>query len=304
MYDYTPIIFAIYEKSFPLVELLIEKGAKVTFVGNEEDDDDEEREGREGGGGGGEEYDSNSPLINAIETLSIPIVQRLIEKGANVNLIDQSGYNPLVYAIDTQSLEMVKLLVEHGANIHHHIEDDYGREITMLTYAIILGYLDIIRYLISCHAEISFDGDYTYTDLVNTIHRHGQTEIFGDLAKYEYEELRNGFTSGLLKSIIMGDILFQRWNKLELLEELSRQHLDFNAKDSEGNTALVYAIEIGDGPIANFLIDHGADLTNRNQRGESIFDISAQTTQTYWGQKIYERLVQQIKNERTSHLNF
>lgn len=277
IYEYTPIFYAICEKSLPLIQLLVAKGAEVNING---------------------EFDDNSPLINAIETGSLPIIQLLIDKGADTNLIDQSGYNPLVYAIDTKSLEIVQLLVSHGADIHHVLEDDYGREITVLTYAIILGYVDIIRYLMACEAEITFEFEYTYTNLIHAIAKHGKVELFGDLANYT---MLPGFMGRLLQTVMLSEEEKEkekekedgtlRWrSKIELLEILANQQLDLNAKDSQGNTALVYAIEVGNGPVAEFLIEHGADLRSVNDDGESIYDISAKYSDTYWGQRIFNRI--------------
>ena len=55
------------------------------------------------------------------------IIQLLLTNGANLNLIDTSGWTPLTYAIDDpdnvealekDNIEIVKLLVENGANIN------------------------------------------------------------------------------------------------------------------------------------------------------------------------------------------
>ncbi len=44
-------------------------------------------------------------------------VQRLLDHGANVNAIDENGWQPLHEAVHSGQLDIVKLLVERGADI-------------------------------------------------------------------------------------------------------------------------------------------------------------------------------------------
>jgi len=228
-------------------------------------------------------HDDNSPLISAVEAKSCPIMQLLLDNDADVNFVNQSGFTALVYSMETNNLPLVKLLVEHGANINEIIENEYGQEITILNLAIIIGDMEIIHYLMENNAEISFENDYSYYDLISDIHHNGKIELFKDLANYNL----NQFSSQLFLTIIYGNI---QWNKLELLKILVDLQFDMNVKDVNGNTPLVYAIKVSDGPIANFLIDHGASLNETNNYGDSIYDLSYRSSDSYWGRIIYNRI--------------
>ena len=88
------------------VRLLIENGADVNYQRNE--------------------YFSVSPLISACrERFNIKLVQFLIIKGADVNLIgsDENGYSctPLIYACRCGNLEIVQVLVNAGADVNKRI---------------------------------------------------------------------------------------------------------------------------------------------------------------------------------------
>jgi len=255
----SPLTWAIYEKSLSLVKLFIELGVNINL------------------------YDDNSPLISAIEIGYLPIIQFLIKNGADVNFIDPDGYSALVYAMEKNQLPIIKLLIQHGANYNLVVEDEYGLEITILNLAIIIGDIDIIKYLMENHAEITFDGELNYSNLVDAIYNNGKPEIFNLLKNYNIPN----FESELFQAIIYGHI---QWNKLDLLNILIKFHFDINVKDVNGDTPIVYAIENGNGLIANYLIDCGVNLTNINNYGESIYDISYRNSDSYWGQQIYNKI--------------
>ncbi|KAL6622108.1 ankyrin, partial [Neocallimastix sp. 'constans'] len=90
-----------------------------------------------------------TPLIKAIrsnkytEEQKFYIVKRLLEKGSNVNSIDNSGRSPLVYAIDHKYTSIVKLLIKNGANIYIKSKD--GK--SLLENVINSGNYNNIKYL-------------------------------------------------------------------------------------------------------------------------------------------------------------
>lgn len=79
---------------YDMVKLLIEAGASVNGVERHE-----------------------SPLMGAVGNGEMPIAEYLIQKGANVNVVDPaSGESLLGMAVLSRQSEMVKLLLEHNAN--------------------------------------------------------------------------------------------------------------------------------------------------------------------------------------------
>ena len=81
----------------------------------------------------------------------IEIVKFLLEKGANVNIIDNYGNTPLLWAIDKKHLEMVKLLIENGANLN--VENNIGG--TPLHIAVDKEHVGIARLLIINGVDIN-----------------------------------------------------------------------------------------------------------------------------------------------------
>lgn len=108
---------------------------------------------------------SNSCLFFAIEKNQYEIVEYLLSKGCDVNSI-HSGYfekckTALMYAAEYSSLPVVQILVEKGANIHARD----GTMQTALFYALGSDNIDIFNYLVEKGANV-FDLDATGTNLL------------------------------------------------------------------------------------------------------------------------------------------
>ena len=97
------------EVSFEICKLLVRHGADVNYISLDYDED------------GPDEW---SPLCAAIEFENIPVVQLLIESGADVNLtmrgvVDESDErSPLLMALHEGSIPIIKLLLENGADVN------------------------------------------------------------------------------------------------------------------------------------------------------------------------------------------
>jgi|GEM_PF-5919218 ankyrin repeat protein len=85
----------------------------------------------------------------AILANRLDITRYFVEKGANINKGDNSGYTPLHLAVAKLNLEMVKLLVEKGADINNqntaqgysplHLAASDDRAASILEYLIAKG---------------------------------------------------------------------------------------------------------------------------------------------------------------------
>ncbi|ORX71041.1 ankyrin [Anaeromyces robustus] len=93
-----------------------------------------------------------SLIANAIQESSLTIVELLIKYGANPEFIDGNKNPPLNYAIQEKSESIVKLLISHGADAN--FIDLFN--ISSLAYAIQEKSLPIIKYLIDHGADINF----------------------------------------------------------------------------------------------------------------------------------------------------
>lgn len=90
-------------------------------------------------------YEGRTPLHAAASRGVVPIVKYLIDKGADINAIDDVGVPPLHAAAQSGSLETVKLVVGGGANIR---AVDASKQ-TALHRAVFGGNRDVFKLLIS-----------------------------------------------------------------------------------------------------------------------------------------------------------
>ena len=89
------------------------------------------------------------PLQWAIFTGAIGVAQELIEHGANVNYISDSGEPLLQTAVDSDNSQVVELMIMNGANVNMKNADGDGP----LHWAANTGAVDIIRMLLYNEAD-------------------------------------------------------------------------------------------------------------------------------------------------------
>lgn len=61
--------------------------------------------------------DGMTALHCACGTAAVPVVRYLIERGANINVLDDHGWSPLHNAAYANSLDVARILLEHGADV-------------------------------------------------------------------------------------------------------------------------------------------------------------------------------------------
>jgi ankyrin repeat protein len=69
-----------------------------------------------------------TPLIYAVENNNLPLTKFLLDKGADVNLEPKDSYKPLYFAIVNKSIDVAELLLQHGANpnVAHEPNEVHG----------------------------------------------------------------------------------------------------------------------------------------------------------------------------------
>jgi len=94
-------------------------------------------------------------LRQATETGSLEMVKRLVERIGDLTRIKKGALDEATYkAVLLGHLEILKYLIEQGANIHAVYTDSYQSQDNLLSAASRLGNLEIVKYLVSQEADV------------------------------------------------------------------------------------------------------------------------------------------------------
>ena len=97
------------------------------------------------------ETSETSALSSAVENENKKVVTALIKAGADPNLVDRSRLTPLSRAVNTRDQEVVKMLIEAGASIH----PPDGIPYSPMYFAIGSGDVRMVEFLLQQGADVS-----------------------------------------------------------------------------------------------------------------------------------------------------
>ncbi|GCC52565.1 hypothetical protein SanaruYs_28020 [Chryseotalea sanaruensis] len=217
-----------------------------------------------------------TPLLCATTSLTISsgislfervrdIVYFLIEHNADVNKVGEDGVSSLMNTLDNYCTDIAVTLIKKGA----HVNSRNKWQMTPLMYAKGID-INIYQELIEAGAEI------------NAVDELGRNPLYHALydAQEEFKKNNESITSLLLRqgaNINTGDssrgdtLLHVAASKghVNLISILLNSGHKLNVQDKEGDTPLIKACKMNKIEAVKKLLEHGADLSLVNERGES-----------------------------------
>ncbi len=185
-------------------------------------------------------------LVAASMGGTVDVVALLLEKGADINTVDNTGVSPLIAAASVDDAAVAKLLLAKGAAVNTRATG-VGQSATALMGAAYNGNAELTRLLLERHADL----ELISSDRAGTV-KNGAVQ-FGNVTA-----LHMGTASGSVDTV--------------------RQLLDAGAKvdplDVRGMTPLMWSVST-DRPqprVVRMLLDKGADASIRSNVGESAVD--------------------------------
>lgn len=179
-----------------------------------------------------------TPLWLACNNGSGSMVDVLLTAGADPDSALPSGETVLMTASRTGSLSAVRALLRQGADVDR-TEESHGQ--TALMWAVAQGHAPIVQALIERGADVHARS-HSYPQVINSA---GNADPSG-----VYEIAQGGYTPLLFSA---------RHGALASARMLVAAGADVNDVAPMGTSALVVAAHSGQGRLAAFLLEHGAD---------------------------------------------
>lgn len=111
--------------------------------------------------------DLNQQLLDAITNEDSALVQACLRAGADVNHLSAAGISPLLVAVDTMNVGLVETLLQHGANPNPDPQQVYALPLNVAVDVAIQAVLNGHMALISNETVallVQHGADYTVKD--------------------------------------------------------------------------------------------------------------------------------------------
>ena len=222
--------------------------------------------------------DPTQELSNAIVANDQDRVKFLVEKGADVNTVDNQGGTPLTNAARQRHDKMVELLIKLGADVNKPNNDG----MTPLTTAVMRDHVPTVKVLLANGANVEEPGPEGFRPLAVAI-AEDKYEVAKALmeggADVNVPAGADGLTP-LMAAVAQNApaegamFLPSSTRPLEIAKMLIERGADVNAKSKSGTTALMVAATHNNPPMIGLLIEAGADTEAKNNQGKTAAEVA------------------------------
>lgn len=203
-------------------------------------------------------------LIAAVKRNDAVAVEGLIEKGADVNAADVSGWSPYFFAVAAGNETVAQLLVKKGANTAHKDKDGNTVAVAQGKYntaklveAVKNNSIESMRYYLNKNADVhqtSNDGIYPFDQVC----RSGSPAMLTLLLDYGFDPGKGKGYSTLTSALIP---LYTRAN-YEGMEELLKRGYALFKGSADKESVVDVALKDGNVKIITMLREYGAKAAN------------------------------------------
>ncbi|XEV04947.1 hypothetical protein FSHL1_010234 [Fusarium sambucinum] len=228
------------------------------------------------------------PLISAARNAQERVVQALIESGAQVDKVDESGMTALCVAAHRGNNAIIDLLCSHNANIGH--KD--ARGVTPLNRAVFSGHADAVEILLDRGAKID-DNPVNSLDVavmggsepvieilvrkgakVRDVNEIGYTPLLCAVNRGKWSIAETLLKTGAGHDFVPGSKHSPMFEAISsgqaaMVELLAKYGADINHLEETDQTPLIVAAQLGKDIVVQSLIDMGADLDGRDDNGRT-----------------------------------
>ncbi|XP_046383814.1 ankyrin-3-like [Ischnura elegans] len=229
------------------------------------------------------------PLHYALVCRQFEIAELLIAFKADVNVRDEIGRTPLFYAMESRHSKIMHSLLPTVGNAIRYPE--------LMTLAIKMRNVEVIRYLMKCGGSVNFrekycrTAFYTSPSCENAAYRcrcksvllpihaavmFGNVNVIDTLLEYN-ADVNSVCNCGLTPL----HIAVERGSE-EIVMMLLKSCLVIDSKDKNGMTALHHACLEGYGGIVRALLYHGCDINITDVNNDTPLDCAEYALSAFW----------------------
>uniref|UniRef100_A0A673H1L7 Protein TANC2-like n=1 Tax=Sinocyclocheilus rhinocerous TaxID=307959 RepID=A0A673H1L7_9TELE len=217
---------------------------------------------------------NNAPILCVHAHLGyLETVTLLLEFGADVDGVSESGLTPLGYAAGAGHLPIITTLCSKKAKVDHL--DKNGQ--CALVHAGLRGHLDVVKYLVQCEWNTdgqqagSFNKSHAVQQALIAAASMGYTEVRKDEEEEERAQINNFDTlwgeTALTAAAGRG--------KLDVCRLLLEQGAAVAQPNRRGIVPLFSAVRQGHWQIVDLLLNHGADVNMADKQGRTPLMMAA-----------------------------
>lgn len=202
------------------------------------------------------------------------IIQYFLEKGVDINAVDQNGTSAFMVAASTKNLDLVKSLVSNVKDLNQTNKNGE----TALFYAVQSGSPEMVQFLLDKGAKtnlVAKEGNLA-AYLVQSYKTPRPNENNNEFLQ-KLDILKNNgvdFKSSQKNGASLLHLAIAK-NDVNLFKALENLGIDINAQDEDGMTVLHRAAMMAkDDAILNYLIGLGADKTILTEFDELAHDLA------------------------------
>jgi len=178
-------------------------------------------------------------LTDASEAGDKVRVEQLLAAGVNVGVKDDYGDTPLILAVKNNKTEIVKLLLARRADVNEKDSNGWSP----LILSLFGNDTDLVKLLIEGGADL------------NAIGNHGWT-VLHYAARGQVKQGGQG-----------GDEEISSLDYKDIVQRLLVKGAAINAKNSDGETPLLQAVDNGNTEVVELLLAQGADINAKDDLG-------------------------------------
>jgi ankyrin repeat protein len=224
-------------------------------------------------------FTAYADIIQEIKNNNYAEVKKLIEQGAELNYENVFRVSPLLTAVMENNADIVKLLLENGADpnaISYIYFEDIEGKYSALMIAVYNNNFEITKLLVENKAEINYSDDFPSALLLAVLNQNiimlkfllenGASLDSDNLEfRYDYNKFKNTYWDN---SVI---VIAARNRDYDILNLLLSKGISINFRGRSSESALVYAVDMEDLKLVNYILDQGADVNYTHEYRSSKY---------------------------------